>query len=159
MSYIVKILTAEQLRKHLQVSDIWQGYVQTPAGVMLVKATDFGIYYIEFVDLQDITKITQVQTDKLLLVGTDFQIKVWQAALSIPSGQTHSYHDLATEIGHPKSYRAVANALGANHIAYYVPCHRILRKGGALGGYKWGVDKKIALLVSEGVVVADLEIV
>lgn len=153
MNYVINILTAEQFSKHLQTSDVWHGYVQTPAGVMLVKATDLGIYFIEFVDSQDVPNITQIQSNKLLLVGTDFQIKVWQAALSIPSGQTRSYHDLAIEIGHPRAYRAVANALGANHIAYYVPCHRILRKGGALGGFKWGMDRKIALLASEGVFV------
>jgi AraC family transcriptional regulator of adaptative response/methylated-DNA-[protein]-cysteine methyltransferase len=80
------------------------------------------------------------------LLGTNFQIKVWQALLKIPRGTTVSYTDIAQSIGKPEAVRAVANAVGQNPIAFLIPCHRVIRKTGALGGYRWGVARKKAML-------------
>jgi AraC family transcriptional regulator, regulatory protein of adaptative response / methylated-DNA-[protein]-cysteine methyltransferase len=82
--------------------------------------------------------------------GTAFQQRVWQALTGIPVGSTASYTDIAQRIGAPKSVRAVARACGANAIAVAVPCHRVIRSDGALSGYRWGVERKQALLEREG---------
>ncbi len=81
--------------------------------------------------------------------GTAFQQKVWKALRQIPVGKTASYSDIAKKIGAPKAVRAVAQACGANSLAVVVPCHRVLRNDGALSGYRWGVDRKKALLLKE----------
>jgi AraC family transcriptional regulator of adaptative response/methylated-DNA-[protein]-cysteine methyltransferase len=81
--------------------------------------------------------------------GTAFQHRVWQALRQIPAGTTASYADLAELIGAPKSARAVARACAANEIAVAIPCHRVVRTDGALSGYRWGVERKRALLRKE----------
>ena len=81
--------------------------------------------------------------------GTAFQERVWRALRQIPPGTTVSYADVATRIGAPGAARAVAQACGANHIAVAIPCHRVVRRDGQLGGYRWGVDRKQALLRRE----------
>jgi AraC family transcriptional regulator of adaptative response/methylated-DNA-[protein]-cysteine methyltransferase len=81
--------------------------------------------------------------------GTAFQQRVWQALQTIPAGSTASYADIAQRIGSPKSVRAVAQACGANAIAVAIPCHRVVRHDGALSGYRWGVERKRALLARE----------
>jgi AraC family transcriptional regulator of adaptative response/methylated-DNA-[protein]-cysteine methyltransferase len=81
--------------------------------------------------------------------GTAFQQRVWQALRDIPAGRTVSYADLARRIGAPKSVRAVAQACGANALAVAIPCHRVVRNDGALAGYRWGVERKRALLERE----------
>jgi AraC family transcriptional regulator of adaptative response/methylated-DNA-[protein]-cysteine methyltransferase len=83
------------------------------------------------------------------LRGTAFQQRVWHALLDIPAGQTASYTDIAWRIGAPRSVRAVAQACGANPVAVVVPCHRVVAKDGALTGYRWGVQRKHALLERE----------
>ncbi len=81
--------------------------------------------------------------------GTAFQQRVWQALREIPAGKTASYSDVATRIGAPKSVRAVAQACAANRLAVAIPCHRVVRNDGALSGYRWGVERKRALLERE----------
>jgi AraC family transcriptional regulator of adaptative response/methylated-DNA-[protein]-cysteine methyltransferase len=81
--------------------------------------------------------------------GTAFQQRVWQALQKIPAGSTASYTDIAKLIGSPNSVRAVAQACGANGLAVAIPCHRVVRHDGALSGYRWGVDRKRALLDRE----------
>ena len=81
--------------------------------------------------------------------GTAFQQRVWQALQKIPAGQTASYAEVARRIGDPKAVRAVAGACGANAIAVAIPCHRVVRTGGAVSGYRWGVERKAALLKRE----------
>ncbi len=83
------------------------------------------------------------------LIGTVFQRRVWTALQRIPSGQTVSYAELAQRIGQPNSHRAVATACGANPLAVVVPCHRIVRSDGGLGGYRWGLARKQKLLARE----------
>lgn len=81
--------------------------------------------------------------------GTAFQQRVWQALKEIPVGQTASYAEIAEWIGEPKAVRAVAQACGANNIAIAIPCHRVVRTDGSLSGYRWGVERKRALLEKE----------
>ncbi|MFG5779575.1 methylated-DNA--[protein]-cysteine S-methyltransferase [Comamonas sp. J-3] len=85
----------------------------------------------------------------LVLAGTAFQQKVWQALCRIPAGSTLSYSELATQLGQAKAVRAVASANGANEISLLVPCHRLIGKSGALTGYRWGLARKQALLALE----------
>ena len=81
--------------------------------------------------------------------GTNFQIKVWEALLRIPSGHVVSYQDVARAIGSPKAMRAVGSAVGKNSIAYLIPCHRVIRGAGGLGGYRWGMTRKKMMLAKE----------
>jgi AraC family transcriptional regulator of adaptative response/methylated-DNA-[protein]-cysteine methyltransferase len=81
--------------------------------------------------------------------GTAFQHRVWEALRRIPAGATASYTEIAEAIGAPKSVRAVASACAANRLAVAIPCHRVVRTGGALSGYRWGVERKRALLAKE----------
>lgn len=85
------------------------------------------------------------------LIGTAFQQRVWQALMKIPRGQTLSYAQLAQALGRPTATRAVARACAQNRLAVIVPCHRIVRGDGSLGGYRWGLPRKAALLNSEKV--------
>ena len=84
------------------------------------------------------------------LIGAPFQIKVWEALLQIPEGAVTTYSELARAIGNPKAVRAVGTAVGRNPISLLIPCHRALRKSGALGGYHWGLPVKRAILAREG---------
>lgn len=81
--------------------------------------------------------------------GTAFQQRVWQALRGIPAGRTVSYAELAQRIGSPSAVRAVAQACGANALAVAIPCHRVVRSDGGLSGYRWGVERKRALLERE----------
>jgi len=81
--------------------------------------------------------------------GTAFQQRVWQALRGIPAGKTASYAEVARRIGKPKAVRAVAQACGANKIAVAIPCHRVVKNDGVLSGYRWGVERKRALLEKE----------
>ena len=83
---------------------------------------------------------------RLVFIGSDFEIEVWQALLKIPLGQATTYSDLARHIGRPKAARAVGAAVGRNPISFVVPCHRVLGKSGALTGYHWGITRKQAML-------------
>jgi AraC family transcriptional regulator, regulatory protein of adaptative response / methylated-DNA-[protein]-cysteine methyltransferase len=81
--------------------------------------------------------------------GTDFQQLVWDALRQIPLGSTATYTDIARQIGMPGAVRAVARACGANELAVAIPCHRVIRNDGSLSGYRWGVERKRALLARE----------
>lgn len=93
----------------------------------------------------------------LYLIGAPFQIKVWEALLQIPSGEVSTYGDIAVSIGNPKAVRAVGTAIGRNPISLLIPCHRALRKTGALGGYHWGLPLKRAMLARESAQAEALE--
>lgn len=82
----------------------------------------------------------------LLVKGTNFQIKVWEALLRIPAGCVCSYEDIARRIGQPGATRAVGAAVGSNPVAWLIPCHRVIRKSGHTGGYRWGTARKKAML-------------
>lgn len=82
----------------------------------------------------------------LLLMGTNFQIKVWEALLRIPAGSLTTYRTVGNMIAAPRAARAIGSAVGQNAIAYLIPCHRVIRESGLLGGYRWGEDRKRAML-------------
>mgnify|MGYP000037091192 FL=1 len=92
---------------------------------------------------------THHQIPPLLLKGTELQCKVWQALLHLPKGTLCTYQDIAHEVGKPKAVRAVASSIGANEIAYLIPCHRVVGKSGAMSGYRWGIEVKERLLHEE----------
>ncbi|MFV1496999.1 bifunctional helix-turn-helix domain-containing protein/methylated-DNA--[protein]-cysteine S-methyltransferase [Phaeobacter sp. JH20_02] len=85
----------------------------------------------------------------LHMIGAPLQIKVWEALLRIPSGQVTTYSEIAQSIGAPRAVRAVGTAVGRNPVSWLIPCHRALRKSGALGGYHWGLPVKRAMLAYE----------
>ena len=85
----------------------------------------------------------------LHLIGAPFQIKVWEALLTIPSGHVTTYSEIAEAIGNPKAVRAVGTAVGRNPVSWLIPCHRAIRKSGGLGGYHWGLPVKRAMLAWE----------
>ncbi len=148
----------------------------TPFGEALVMATDRGICGIGFTSectrdeaMADLTsrwpKASYVESAteiaplaeaaftggeaRLHLIGAPFQIKVWEALLNVPTGHVTTYSEIAGAVGHPKAVRAVGTAVGRNPISWLIPCHRALRKTGALGGYHWGLPVKRALLAWE----------
>lgn len=85
----------------------------------------------------------------LLVHGTNFQVAVWRALLGIPVGTFASYEDVATAVGRPNAVRAVGTAVGRNPIAFLIPCHRVIRASGAVGGYRWGTERKRAIIAWE----------
>jgi len=90
----------------------------------------------------------------LHVAGTNFQVAVWRALLRIPEGTAVSYGDIATAVGSPRAVRAVGTAIGANPVAFLIPCHRVIQQSGALGGYRWGLVRKQALQTWEKLQVA-----
>ncbi|BDM78832.1 methylated-DNA--[protein]-cysteine S-methyltransferase [Acaryochloris marina] len=156
--------------------NIRYGIHETPFGYCLIALTPRGICNIHFLPSADEqTSQQQLQTDwpqakiirdqtatgnvcdqifnaspssplTLHLKGTNFQIQVWQALLRIPLGELTTYQSLATAISKPTAARTIGNAVGRNPIAYLIPCHRVIRGTGELGGYRWGCERKAAML-------------
>ncbi len=91
---------------------------------------------------------------KLRLQGTDFELKVWEVLLTIPRGKTSTYGEIAKKIGKEKSSRIVGRAIGGNPIGYLIPCHRVLKSNGDIGGYRWGIERKKKMLAFEAQKVA-----
>ena len=89
---------------------------------------------------------TEDRPVRLVMIGTDFDVRVWEALLKIPMGRAVSYTDIARHIGAPTASRAVGSAVGRNPLSFVVPCHRVLRGDGNLGGYHWGLTRKRALI-------------
>lgn len=83
---------------------------------------------------------------RVVLIGTDFEVRVWETLLKIPMGRATTYSDVACKISNPKASRAVGAAVGRNPLSFVVPCHRVLGKSGALTGYHWGITRKRAML-------------
>jgi AraC family transcriptional regulator of adaptative response/methylated-DNA-[protein]-cysteine methyltransferase len=161
-------------------------HFDSPLGQMLIAATSKGICRLTFDDsvesLQRLfPKATIVQDDGGLrelvegalvaiekplaapdlpidVAGTAFQEAVWRELRKIPAGETRSYADIAAAIGAPKAVRAVGSANGDNHVCVLIPCHRVIRSDGSLGGYGGGIDRKIKLLEAEGHPVAAPEL-
>ncbi len=80
------------------------------------------------------------------MIGTDFEVRVWETLLSVPMGCATTYSDIAVRLGKPKAARAVGAAVGRNPISFVVPCHRVLGRSGALTGYHWGLARKQAII-------------
>ena len=164
----------EYAKGGLDVAIRW-AFVPNQFGEALVMATDRGICGLGFTDEfgrdwtmadmrarwpaatfiedQSLAPVVDAalggQTTRLHLIGAPFQIKVWEALLHVPSGYVTSYSQIAGAVGHPAAMRAVGTAVGRNPISFLVPCHRALRKSGALGGYHWGLPVKRAMLAWE----------
>lgn len=152
------------------------GFAASPFGECLLGVTDRGICHLSFVgpggrrgalaDLRRRWPRATLREDRPLaaritgrafagtrraglslhLAGTNFQMKVWEALLRIPPGAAASYGEVARRIGRPAAARAVAGAVAANPVAWLIPCHRVLRAAGDLGGYRWGLERKRAML-------------
>ncbi len=109
---------------------------------------------------QDNNKISSGLVDKIFgssvrpsislhLKGTAFQLRAWQALMRIPSGSLVTYSDLADYIGRPKAVRAVSNAVASNPVSFLIPCHRVIRKNGEFHNYRWGRERKVAMIIAE----------
>ena len=94
---------------------------------------------------------------RIFMIGSDFEIRVWETLLKLPIGKATTYSDIAAHIGRPSAARAVGTAIGKNPISFVVPCHRVLGKGGSLCGYHWGLTRKRAILGWEAGVVGSAD--
>ena len=83
---------------------------------------------------------------RVVMIGSDFEVRVWETLLSVPMGRATTYSDIARRLGKPKAARAVGAAVGRNPISFVVPCHRVLGRSGALTGYHWGLARKQAII-------------
>ena len=118
-------------------------------GAELERATDANDRLVDAV-VAHVEGRTSVADLPLDVRATSFQWQVWRALQRIPEGATRSYQAVAEELGRPTAARAVARAVASNRIAVLIPCHRVVRGDGGLGGYRWGIARKAALLTREG---------
>ena len=147
------------------------GVHPTPFGECLVATTSRGVCALRFgADLEELReewpraqfRQERARTESLAFAifghgerpplhvfGTNFQLKVWEALLRVPDGAVTTYGDIAAAIGDPKASRAVGTAVGSNPVSYIIPCHRVIRSTGELGGYAWGPDRKRVMLALE----------
>jgi AraC family transcriptional regulator of adaptative response/methylated-DNA-[protein]-cysteine methyltransferase len=151
-------------------------FAQSPFGNIIVASTEKGICFMAFSDNEAVAfstlqshfpnanfnqRIDVIQQNalyifthdwtklhhiKLHLKGTDFQLKVWETLLKIPSGQLTTYGTIAHKIEKPNASRAVGTAIGSNPVAFLIPCHRVIQSTGTLGGYMWGNTRKTAII-------------
>jgi len=163
--------------------DINYSFAESPFGNIIVASTSKGICYMAFADdredafskLQEqfpnatYTQVVDVaQQDalhifkkdwselpkiKLHLKGTSFQLKVWETLLKIPMGDLSTYSDISKQIHQPNASRAVGSAIGANPVAFLIPCHRVIKSTGESGGYHWGPTRKSAIIGWEAALV------
>ncbi|WP_405109500.1 methylated-DNA--[protein]-cysteine S-methyltransferase [Phaeobacter sp. BS52] len=166
----------EYARKGASLRILW-GWFDSPFGLVLVMGTEKGICGMGFAaetgaeptmadmrsrwpdadfveDPMALRAMVEAIFDQrgeaaLHMIGAPLQIKVWEALLRIPSGQVTTYSEIAHAIGAPRAVRAVGTAVGRNPVSWLIPCHRALRKSGALGGYHWGLPVKRAMLAYE----------
>jgi len=168
-------MTPGEIKSHGKGICITYGISETPFGKALIGWTRRGICHLSFCEIDclseeedlfsqwpeavfvhqdsDAEKMSeQIFSERrenlklhLLLNGTNFQIKVWEALLNIAPSELVSYDTLAKLAGSPSALRAVGSAMAANKIAYLIPCHRVIRKEGSFGNYRWGNDRKLAI--------------
>lgn len=165
-------ITPSEARDGAGLTIAW-GWFETPFGEALALGTEAGLAGLgfaaetgraaAFADLAGRFPAARLVEDPdrlgawvadpegapLHLIGAPFQLAVWGALTRIAPGQVATYSDLARAIGHPAAHRAVATAVGRNPVSWHVPCHRALRRDGALGGYHWGLSVKRAMLARE----------
>ena len=172
-------VTPGEYKSHGAGLSIHYGLHFTPFGKCLIAATERGVCHLSFVETSEGNAIDTLVADwnqaemiedyrttaplidrifstptpdtplKLHLRGTNFQIKVWEALLHIPTGSLTTYEQIAAQIGNPNALRAVGTAVGHNPIAVLIPCHRVIRKSGEFGNYRYGPARKKALLAKE----------
>jgi AraC family transcriptional regulator of adaptative response/methylated-DNA-[protein]-cysteine methyltransferase len=168
-------LTPGEIRARGAGVELRHGFAATPLGDALFGWTPRGVCHLAFCDDDHAAKLDVLRKDwpaarlirddagagalaqrvfpaaptpgklHLLLRGTNFQIKVWEALLKIPPATLISYGDLAARVDRPQAARAVGSAVAANSIAYLIPCHRVIREDGDSSNYRWGVERKLAL--------------
>jgi AraC family transcriptional regulator of adaptative response/methylated-DNA-[protein]-cysteine methyltransferase len=165
------IKTTEQL-------EIRWGVSESPFGKMFVAESAYGITHLSFFDGDETESLDVLRGDfpksdlvrddefvgkmakrifslkapddfRLHMKGTPFQERVWQALQEIPRGEVSTYGKIAAKLGMPGASRAVGSAVGANRISLLIPCHRVIRTDGGLGGYRWGTGRKRAMLAAE----------
>lgn len=167
MNSTVSITTLE--KKEIKGLNISYSFYKTQYGQAIIASTEKGICYIGFgekepmlislkenypqancreqkADMHQLA-LSYIMNEKVLelplhISGTDFQLSVWKALLEIPIGKLSTYKKIADAIHNPKAVRAVGSAIGDNPISYIIPCHRVIRSDGGLGGYFWGLDIK-----------------
>lgn len=110
---------------------------------VVAEGTDSHIENLKKIFNRDWSDLEEI---KLHIRGSEFQLKVWEALLRIPFGKLTSYSEIAKEIDNPKAFRAVGSAIGNNPVAYLIPCHRVIKKAGVLGQYRWGTTRKTAII-------------
>jgi AraC family transcriptional regulator of adaptative response/methylated-DNA-[protein]-cysteine methyltransferase len=162
--------------------EIKYGFHLSPFGKCLIGTTERGVCYLAFVDEREQQAVDEMKRKwpnaslkshkteiakiakkifggrrsgkqiPVMLTGTPFQLKVWEALIRIPPGQVLSYSDIAKAIGSPNASRAVGTALGSNTVAYLIPCHRVIRETGEFGEYHWGTARKRAVLAWESAI-------
>ncbi|HWE53805.1 MAG TPA: methylated-DNA--[protein]-cysteine S-methyltransferase [Bryobacteraceae bacterium] len=176
-------MTPRQYREGGRHASISYVIRRTPAGSMLLGATDRGICFLQFGDRKEslVEALREEYPNAAISVAkespqlqewlrrlnaylagdgqnldlpldvqaTAFQMKVWEYLQRIPYGETESYGSVAAGMGMPKATRAVASACAANRVALVIPCHRVIRANGDLGGYRWGIDRKQTFLKAE----------
>lgn len=163
--------------------EIEYGIQNSPFGLCMIANTKRGVCAIEFIDNNESEVVSifkqkwenatiienqlmaNVLIDQIfgsmrtpinvLLFGTPFQIKVWEALLNIPFGQLTNYNKIASLINNPNASRAVGTAIGKNNLAFLIPCHRVIRSLGGLGGYKWKESRKLSMIGWEKAKVCD----
>ena len=166
----ISLTVASTAEIHDGELEIRWGISESPFGKMFIARSPRGITHLSFFDEDEAesmavlckdwpkAKLTRddsaardmaSETNILHVTGTAFQIRVWNALLEIPRGGLSTYGSLAEKIGMPGAARAVGNAVGANRISLLIPCHRVIREGGGIGGYRWGVERKRAMLATE----------
>ncbi len=169
-------LSPGELKRHCKGLTIDYGSAQTPFGLTLLAWNDRGINFLGFCEdsgfevvmeslrqqwtgarfrhssieakkhLEHIFSGSEQQPTRVWLRGSRFQLKVWQALLAIPEGAHATYGQIAAFIGHKGASRAVGSAIGKNPVAWIIPCHRVIRQLGELGGYRWGIPIKTAMI-------------
>ena len=172
-------MTPAEIRAAARGIDIGHGIAPTPFGDALVAWTARGVCHFAFgtgdedamrAELRALWPAATLHRDDaqalalmqrifprpptrgsvhLVLRGTNFQIKVWEALIRIEPGRVLSYRQFARELGMPRAPRTVGSAIAANTIGYLIPCHRVIREGGEVGDYRWGSERKLALLGHE----------
>lgn len=181
-------VTPGEYKSHGAGVNILYGIHPTPFGKCLIATTDRGICHLGFVQTSEGDAIDNLVADwkqakmtedykstaplvepifdlgyrgkplNIHLRGTNFQLKVWEALLQIPTGTATSYEGIAERIAKPKATRAVGSAIGHNPIAVLIPCHRVIRKVGEFGNYRYGASRKKALLIRESSVISNSEL-
>lgn len=170
----LEAVTPQEYKTHGAGIAIGYGFHQTLFGDCLIGLTDRGVCHFTFIDGDPQANLQRLQNDwrnaeikqdqvatahiasrifqkngsklNLLVKGTNFQVKVWEALLRIPEGHVASYQTIAKLIDQPKALQAVGSAVGANPVGFLIPCHRVIRKEGIVGEYHWGAVRKKAIL-------------
>ncbi|MEA4983170.1 MAG: methylated-DNA--[protein]-cysteine S-methyltransferase [Paludibacter sp.] len=155
---------------------ICYSFAETPFGKVIIASTHKGICFMAFEEDETIAlgllkqqfpnsafqqgqdvmqqhalsifrkERTELREIRLHLKGTDFQLKIWEALLKIPTGKLSTYGTIAEQIDHPKACRAVGTAIGSNPVAFIIPCHRVIQSSGKIGDYRWGSTRKTAII-------------